>query len=260
MDPIVTGSLIGAGGSLLGGLMQGNEAKKLWKKQYRAQKEFAQNTVRWRAADARSAGISPLAAMGVSTSSPSFSITGSGLGDSVASAAGQIGGAIGQKGALARQEARAERALQSEINRNDAAALRDRADASFIEGQAFQSQVKQLAQTLLARPGVLAVPQGKPSLTPEEHKRRSEMAAPDKIGGVVSGMHWQSSGRYSPAEWWEQNYGEAGGLLGGLLALLDDIQYNTGGRLYRGARDYFRKHGIKRPQSSPVPFPDRSKF
>lgn len=62
----VLGSLIGAGTSLLGGLMSSNEAKKNRK----LQKEAMYNGIQIKVADAEKAGIHPLYALGASTFSP----------------------------------------------------------------------------------------------------------------------------------------------------------------------------------------------
>lgn len=60
MDPIIGGALISGVGSVLGGLFGSNQAAK----QAKMQKEFAQNGIRWRVADAKAAGIHPLYALG----------------------------------------------------------------------------------------------------------------------------------------------------------------------------------------------------
>lgn len=60
------GDAIGAAGGILSGIT-GSSAKEL---EYKRQKEFAQNGVRWRVADAKAAGIHPLAALG---NMPSYS-------------------------------------------------------------------------------------------------------------------------------------------------------------------------------------------
>lgn len=73
--PII-GSIIGAGASLLGGLM-GESGKR---RELAQQKEFAQHGIRWRVEDARAAGIHPALAMGASV--PSY--TPVGLGSSMA--------------------------------------------------------------------------------------------------------------------------------------------------------------------------------
>lgn len=63
------GSLISAGSSLLGGLLGANSAKKAAEQQYRQQKEFAQQGIQWKVADAKKAGIHPLYALGANTTS-----------------------------------------------------------------------------------------------------------------------------------------------------------------------------------------------
>lgn len=78
MDPLIGGALIGAGTSLVSGLMA-KDANKDYNAQQAAQaaanlaaqKEFAQNGLRWKVEDAKAAGIHPLYALGAST--PSFS-------------------------------------------------------------------------------------------------------------------------------------------------------------------------------------------
>lgn len=74
MDPLITSSLIGAGASLAGGFFGNKSKADADRKNYEMQKEFAQNGIRWRVADARAAGLHPLAALGMSPSaaSPSF--------------------------------------------------------------------------------------------------------------------------------------------------------------------------------------------
>lgn len=71
MDPYITGSAIMAGSNLLGGLFgergasSRNDASLAFaREQMAAQKEFAQQGIRWRVEDAKAAGIHPLYAMG----------------------------------------------------------------------------------------------------------------------------------------------------------------------------------------------------
>lgn len=86
-------ALIGAGASILGGILASKSAKSQQEDNYEAQKEFAQQGIRWKVADAQAAGVHPLFALGGNTASysPSPIVAGDyGLG-----AAGQdIGRAI----------------------------------------------------------------------------------------------------------------------------------------------------------------------
>lgn len=105
MDPI-TGSLIFAGGSsILGGIgnwLNGKENRKAQQRantqNYNAQKEFYQNSVRWRVADSRAAGVNPLYGLGADSASfsPSFqAVANTGAGDALNSVS-QAGLAMSQ--------------------------------------------------------------------------------------------------------------------------------------------------------------------
>lgn len=61
------GSAIGAVGSIAGGLIGANATANAAGLSYEAQKEFAQNGIRWKVEDAKRAGIHPLYALGAST-------------------------------------------------------------------------------------------------------------------------------------------------------------------------------------------------
>lgn len=87
------GALIGAGTSLLGGLLGKSSQEKAAKKEYKRQKEFAQHGISWKVEDAKRAGIAPLAALG--SNLVSYSPQSIGGGDYGVSQAGQdIGRAI----------------------------------------------------------------------------------------------------------------------------------------------------------------------
>lgn len=90
------GSLISAGASLVGGLFGQSNAKR----QENLQREFAQNAIQWKAADAEKAGISKIFAMGAPTTSYSPVSVG-GMGDAIAGAGKALGSGIdGQLGKL----------------------------------------------------------------------------------------------------------------------------------------------------------------
>lgn len=84
MDPIIGAAAIGAGANLLGGIgsfFSGNSAQE---REYKRQKEFAQNGIQWKVADAKKAGLHPLYAIGAqgASYSPQSTVgTDFGLGD-----------------------------------------------------------------------------------------------------------------------------------------------------------------------------------
>lgn len=84
------GALIGAGATLAGGLLN----RKSGEKQSKLQKQFAQQGIQWRAADAEKAGISKLYALGANTASYSPVSVGGGMGDAISTAGQNIGRAI----------------------------------------------------------------------------------------------------------------------------------------------------------------------
>lgn len=81
------GSIVGAVGSIAGGILGANSAQNVAGMNYEAQKEFAQNGIRWKVEDAKRAGIHPLYALGASTQgySPTAGYTGDfGISDAAA--------------------------------------------------------------------------------------------------------------------------------------------------------------------------------
>jgi len=89
------GAIIGAAGSLAGGLLGAKKADK----QMAMQKEFAQNAIQWRARDAEKAGISKYFAMGAPTTSYSPVSTGDyGLADAASKLGSGIEGQLGPQG------------------------------------------------------------------------------------------------------------------------------------------------------------------
>lgn len=88
------GSLISAGAGLLGGIFGNKSAESNMQKQMDMQKEFAQEGIRWRVADAKAAGIHPLAALGAQTVSYAPQAFTDSLGPAMASAGQDIGRAI----------------------------------------------------------------------------------------------------------------------------------------------------------------------
>lgn len=99
-------TLVGSAFNLAGGLLGSSGAKKanaqnaayqlaMWKANYDAQKEFAQNGIRWKVEDSKNAGIHPLFGLGASGSSFSPINTGSYYENENAGLAQSIG-AMGQ--------------------------------------------------------------------------------------------------------------------------------------------------------------------
>lgn len=137
----IGGAAIGAIGSLIGGGMSNNAAAANAATQYAHQKEFAQNGVRWKVADAKAAGIHPLAALGAQTFSYNPVMTQAGDGG-VSEALGRMGQGI-SRAAEAKALAE-ERALNAEARKKsndlvDAQIAKTNAETNFVNQQAAQS-------------------------------------------------------------------------------------------------------------------------
>lgn len=92
-DPIIGGAISGVG-SLLGAGINAIQQNKINKENAKLQREFAQNSIQWKVADAKKAGIHPLVAMGASGYSAQPSYVGANIGEGIAGFAKNIGGAI----------------------------------------------------------------------------------------------------------------------------------------------------------------------
>lgn len=114
----IIGGAIGAIGSLIGGGMSANAAAQNAAQQYAYQKEFAQNGIRWKVADAKASGIHPLAALGSQTFSYNPVMVGgsdNGIGDALQQMGQGVSRAVAAKQqASERAASDAVRALQIE--------------------------------------------------------------------------------------------------------------------------------------------------
>lgn len=88
------GAIIGAGASLLGGILGQNKQEKMAKQNIQLQKDFAQQGIRWKVEDAKAAGIHPLYALGANTTSFSPVSIGSDLATGVQNAGQDLSRAI----------------------------------------------------------------------------------------------------------------------------------------------------------------------
>lgn len=137
MEPVSSSAIlgagaIGAGGSLLGSainhVLGSKSAKEDWKRNYNAQKEFAQNSIQWRVQDAQKAGIHPLYAMGNSPGfTPSSSFNNESIGVGIAQAGNAMAEAMGQLQLMQ---------LMSQIENTKADTAKKEAEASATMGQA----------------------------------------------------------------------------------------------------------------------------
>ena len=140
----LAGDVIGAVGSLIGGNKAQQNAEKTQRMNYQAQKEFAQNGIRWKVADAKAAGIHPLYALGASTNS--FTPISGYAGDNgISQAANEFGQGIS-------------RAVQAKMTRDEREAAQARQEmqdvftlARFRQEQRYQDAQIRLIDSEIAR-------------------------------------------------------------------------------------------------------------
>lgn len=142
------GSVIGAAGGIVSGILGGNSQKEaneqnlqLAREQLAYQKELAKNQIQWRVNDAKAAGLHPLAALGVSPMSYS-PVSGSAVGADYAG----VGQSLQQMG---QDIDRARMAGLDRQERKKALALQDTQTALALKNQELNNQI--LEQELISR-------------------------------------------------------------------------------------------------------------
>lgn len=148
------GGALAAAGSVAGGLMGQSSAAQASQANYEAQKEFAQNGIRWKVADAKAAGLHPLAALGAQTSSYTPSAI---VGDTswMGDAASQLGQGIGRavEAKMTAKERMQQRAAADE-------SVRLSMETKRLQNQYLETQIAAQKQDMalqLARSAAMAV-------------------------------------------------------------------------------------------------------
>lgn len=193
MDPVVTGSLISAGSSVLGGLFGSKSAKRQNRRNEALQREFAQHGIQWKVEDAKRAGIHPVAALGAQGASYSPSTVVDPMGDALAQAGQSIGSGVSRT--------RVSPVEQASIRKADAETdyYKELTRAS-IQARIGQNQNH-------ATPSVQTMPVAEPAA--------SALRLP---GGKLVPL-----GPHSDAEAYETRYGDVAQEVGGLVTLGGDL-------------------------------------
>lgn len=185
------GSIISGIGSVVGGLFGANSASK----DRKSQKEYAQNSVQWRAADAKKAGLHPLATMGYSGSSYS-PVGDGGAGAAISQAGAQIGQHMnaGPKNQLATQLAQSSMGVDS-------------ANIELLKAQKLQI-LDNIRKGLVGTKG-----------------STTQLPSAEQITGPLGG--WKT-GASTKTQDIEDHYGGAAGEIYGILRLLTDtVSHST---------------------------------
>lgn len=221
------GPLIAAGASILGGILNrdsqkdanaANAANAL--RQEQLQREFAQNSIQWKAADAKAAGIHPLYALGANTTSYSPVSVGhsasSALGDGISSAGADISRAVT---ASSTQEGR--------VSAFDKTVQELSLQKMGLENELLASQIAKMRGQVGPPMPALNTQQQIPGQWPTTViplDKKGPDAAPD-LG--IHGKRWLHDPGMSNADEFEKRYGELSDYVAGPYTLWRDMLYNS---------------------------------
>lgn len=201
MDPMTASALIGAGSKLAGGLMGmfDNSASEASDQDWKRQKKVLQNSIQWRVADAKKAGVSPLYALGAPTMSYSPTSVG---GDSGLANMGRTLADMGQdvSRAVAATQSPEERALQALTLRK-----------AQLENDYLSAQINSINTRTAQQIG--------PPMP--------STAAPKKFVGPDGAFDWTVDPRFTPAQEWQNQYGDFGENIMGTWAMASDAANNV---------------------------------
>lgn len=137
------GPLVGAAGSIVGGLISNLFNKGQSKKAEDFQRELAQHGISWRVADAKAAGIHPLYALGANIPMAQPMVLGDSLGGAIAQAGQNVGNAISN------QQSEAERmAAWANYQVAVSTAARNDAEAGYFNSLTAKNEQEQVASPL----------------------------------------------------------------------------------------------------------------
>ena len=200
------GNIIGAGASLLGGILGQNQAEKNAERNIAMQREFAQQGIRWKVADAKAAGIHPLYALGANTTSFSPVSVGTPLASSLASMGQDVGRAINATTTTPERVSQfAEMAQKLQL---DNMALQNQLLASKL---ATQNQVQ-------SAPPIPSLPGGYPATeTPIDPKLEGQNRM------IVGNTEIRAHPGWTPANVAEDQWGETMGSVYGIPKSIADL-------------------------------------
>lgn len=187
------GELISAGANLLGGWLGQKSQDENAANNIKYQKQFAKNSIQWRAADALKAGIHPIYALGASGSSFSPVSVGDSMGPAIAAAGNDIGRAVATG-----------MSPEGQVSAKMTALALERGG---LENELLRSQIRSI---------------NAPGSPPGISMPGSDPSDPMKIFGRTINAH----PGFSDAQVIENRYGELGDWLYGLPVMSADAVHN----------------------------------
>lgn len=218
------GSIISAGASLIGGMLNRDAAKdaaaqnrEMAEKNIKMQQDFAQHGIKWKVDDAKDAGIHPVYALGAPTTSfspISFSATAdNSMGNALAAAGQDVGRAINTT-----------RTAQERDSVYTKAAVALSLEKGALENEVLRSQLARIKQQNSPPMASQAIVPNDPApfAVPEDKK------AEERPPLMIFGKRWMTNPNTSPMAAWEQQYGDDGWASWVLPPVLatNDLGYN----------------------------------
>lgn len=208
----VLGSLIGAGTSIIGGLLGRDSAKDAQEaqrqnalRQEALQREFAQNSIQWKVADAKAAGLHPLAALGASSTSYAPVTVGSVVDNSLGTGFARAGQDISRAMNATRTGPQRELAFSKTVNDLTVQKM-------GLENELLSSQIAKLKASINPpMPSLGPVPVGK--VDPADQM-------------YLGGKRWEHDPSVSNADTFQSRYGEMSDWTMGPYVLWRDYNYN----------------------------------
>lgn len=208
------GEIISGIGSIAGGLFGRSSAEKANKRNIQLQKDFAQKGIQWKVADAKAAGIHPLAALGAQTVAFSPSVVGD---NSLATGISQAGQDIGRA-------VNSTRTQDQRIN-----AVQRTASTLALEGQALDNRGKEIQNALLASKLATSSQVG-PAMQAASGATNTGIPGQNssKLTRVDIGGYRSVPAQISDAQTFEDRYGEVVSSLAGAGIAAGDLWKTAG--------------------------------
>lgn len=252
------GDLISGIGGYFGAKETNKTNEKIAAQNAALQREFAQSGIQWKVADAKAAGLHPLAALGAQTASFSPSTVGAAdMSEPFAKMGQGVGRAMKAAADATQRENRDEaegRRLQLENQKlqNDVLRQRlasDQMRTSRLSGQIGPPMPSVSGDVPLPRPGPPRSASGY-ALSEDEMKQKPD-DAPAQIGSRPFGYWLDHNPWFSDAQTGEDRYGESEvfSTVKGAVNLAGDHVYTGYNRLPGYIRDYFRTVGGASPSA-----------
>lgn len=195
------GSLLSAGASLLGGFLNRDAQKDAnaanaaaAERNIALQREFAQNSIQWKAADAEKAGIHPVFAMGASPTSFSPVTVGAAAETGMGNALAGMGQDISRSVAAYRSPGEKVSAVMT--------AQQTASNALDLENKKLNNDLLRARIVQITAPGV---PPGLPDFPVGESTKAAE-----RPPLMMAGSRWATNPDTSPMKAWEDQYGDEG--------------------------------------------------